>query len=70
MNSRNLIYQGGLGAGFLRLPQVLSIIPVSRSTWWKWVSEGLAPKPLKLGSNITVWRAEDIAAFLAQAGEG
>ncbi|MBY0339956.1 MAG: AlpA family phage regulatory protein [Rhodocyclaceae bacterium] len=54
-------------AGFLRLPQVLSIIPVSRSTWWSWVKSGKAPKPVKLGQRVTAWRAADIQAMIEQA---
>ena len=33
----------------LRLPQVLAIIPVSRSCWWQWVRDGKAPQPVYLG---------------------
>jgi len=29
--------------------------PVSPATWWRWVKEGRAPKPYKLGPNTTVW---------------
>lgn len=50
--------------GFLRLPQILSLVPVGKSTWWRWVAEGKAPKPLKLGAKTTVWNAEEIAVFL------
>lgn len=46
--------------GFLRLPQVLKLIPVSRSTWWAWVKQGRAPAPVKLGPRTTAWRAEQI----------
>ncbi|WP_342315731.1 AlpA family phage regulatory protein [Lysobacter sp. FW306-1B-D06B] len=46
--------------GFLRLPQVLSLYPVSKSTWWKGVAEGRYPKPVKLGERATAWRTEDI----------
>jgi len=55
MQPGNLL-QGGL----LRLPQVLSLIPVSRSSWWKGIKEGRFPKPLKLSKRITVWKASDI----------
>lgn len=51
-------------AGFLRLPQVLAIIPVSRSTWWSRVRSGDFPQPVKLGPRTTAWRAADIAALL------
>lgn len=52
--------------GFVRLPQVLSVYPVSRSTWWAGVKSGKYPKPVKLGENTTAWRAEDIRALIAQ----
>lgn len=51
--------------GFLRLPQILSLIPVSRSTWWSWVRDGKAPKPVKLGPRITAWHAESIRDLIA-----
>lgn len=54
--------------GFLRLPQILAIIPISKSAWWEGCRTGRFPKPLKLGPRTTVWRAEDIAAFINQAG--
>ncbi|MHC6093488.1 helix-turn-helix transcriptional regulator [Ralstonia solanacearum] len=51
-------------AGFVRLPQILSLIPISRSAWWAGVREGKFPKGIKLGSKTTVWRAEDIRALI------
>lgn len=48
----------------LRLPQVLALIPVSRSTWWAGCKSGRYPKPVKLGPRTTAWRASDIAALL------
>lgn len=56
-------------ASFLRLPQVLSIVPVSRSTWWSRVRSGDFPQPVKLGPRMTAWRAADIAALLERLGE-
>lgn len=65
--------------GFMRLVQIVgdpkavppvpAVIPVSRSTFWAGVKSGRYPKPLKLSERVTVWRAEDIRAFIAQAGE-
>lgn len=62
--------------GFLRLshiignpksiPPKLPIIPVSRSTWWAGVKSGRYPTPIKLSPRVTVWRAIDIAALIAQ----
>ena len=50
--------------GFVRLPQILSLIPISRSAWWAGIREGKLPKGIKLGTKTTVWRAEDIRALI------
>jgi predicted DNA-binding transcriptional regulator AlpA len=52
--------------GFLRLPQVLALFPIGKSTWWEGCRTGRFPKPVKLGPRTTVWRAEDIAAFITR----
>lgn len=51
---------------FLRLPQVLAIIPVSKSAWWQGCKDGRFPKPIKLGPRTSAWRASDIAALVRQ----
>ena len=51
-------------SGFLRLPQILAIFPISKSAWWDGCRTGRYPKPVKLGPRTTVWRAEDIRAFI------
>ena len=56
--------------GFLRLPQVLELIPVSRSTWWANVKLGKFPPPVKLGTNTTAWKAEDIYALIKSLENG
>lgn len=53
----------------LRLPQVLALIPVSRSTWWAGCKSGRFPKPVKLGPRTTVWRASDIHALLERLNQ-
>lgn len=52
--------------GFVRLPQVLAVLPISRSTWWAWIKEGKAPAGIKLSPRITAWRVEDIKQHLEQ----
>lgn len=52
--------------GFLRLKEVLKFIPVSRATIYRKIEEGKFPKAYRLGSNTTVWRAEDIQAYIQQ----
>jgi predicted DNA-binding transcriptional regulator AlpA len=53
-------------SGFYRLPQVLALIPVSKSTWWDGVKSGRFPKPVKLSARTTAWRVEDIRALIDQ----
>lgn len=59
--------------GFVRLSQILAPvgpIPVSKSTWWQGVKDGLFPQPQKLGPRTTVWKASDIRAlFEGEADE-
>lgn len=55
--------------GFAKIPQILSVIPVSRSTWWAGVKTGRFPAAIKLGENTTVWKAEDIHALIKQIAE-
>lgn len=52
--------------GFLRLPQVLEILPISKSTWWKGVKEGRFPKPVKLSERTSAWSRADIDALCDQ----
>jgi prophage regulatory protein len=55
--------------GFIRLPEILRVIPVSKSTWWAGIKTGRFPRPVKLGARITAWRAEDIRALIAQPSQ-
>lgn len=50
--------------GFMRLPQILQLIPISKSAWWLGCREGRFPKPVKLGPKTTAWRVEDIVALI------
>lgn len=50
--------------GFVRQPTILKLIPIGKTTWWRWVNSGKAPKPIKLGEKTTAWRAEDIRALI------
>lgn len=55
--------------GFVRLPQVLSVIPVCKTSWWKGVKSGRYPKPVKLSPRCTAWKAEDIHSLIRQLSE-
>jgi predicted DNA-binding transcriptional regulator AlpA len=49
--------------GFLRLPEVLALIPVGKSTLYAWIASGRFPPPVKLG-RCSAWRVEDIRAHI------
>jgi prophage regulatory protein len=55
--------------GFVRLPQVLSVIPLGKTCWWEGVKSGRFPKPIKLSARCTAWRAEDIRNLIKDLGE-
>jgi predicted DNA-binding transcriptional regulator AlpA len=54
--------------GFIRLSQVLQVFPVSISGWYAGVSEGLYPRPVKLGKRIAAWKVQDIRALIERLG--
>jgi prophage regulatory protein len=56
--------------GFLRLPQVLKLIPVGKTVWWEGVKAGRFPKPIKLSARCTAWRAEDIHNLIKRLSDG
>ena len=55
--------------GFLRLPAVLALIPVSKSTWWAGIKAGRFPRPVKIGPRTTCWRVEDIRKLIENGAQ-
>ncbi len=53
----------------LRLRQVLSLVPVSKSAWYAGCAAGRYPAPIKLGPKVTVWRYSDVVALIERAAE-
>ena len=54
--------------GFLRLPQVLAVFPVSRSAWWAGVKAKTLPQSVKLSPRTTAWKVEDIRVLIEKSG--
>ena len=60
--------------GFVRLPQIIGdkrqpgVFPVSKTTWWQGIKDGVYPQPVKLSPRCTAWRAEDIRALIERTG--
>jgi len=55
--------------GFMRLPEILKLIPIGKSTWWAKVKSGEYPKPVKLGIKTTAWKVEEIKALIQKLSE-
>jgi prophage regulatory protein len=50
--------------GFVRLPTVLSVFPVGRSTWFNGIRDGKYPASVKLSDRISAWKVSDIRALI------
>ncbi len=57
------------GAMYVRVSQLIKMIPVSKASIWRKVKDGSFPKPVKLGDRITAWHMDDIEAWLASRHE-
>ena len=52
-----------------RIGILLPVLPIKRSTVWLWVRQGRFPAPVRpFGGYCTVWKREDIVAWLSKAG--
>lgn len=56
--------------GFLRLANVLKLIPVAKTAWYEGVREGRFPAPVKLTRRASGYRVEDIRALIDRLGGG
>lgn len=55
--------------GFVRLPTILKIYPVSKTTWWAGIKTGRFPAGVKLSEKTTAWRVEDIRELIKSVWE-
>lgn len=56
-------------SGFIRLPQLLAIFPVSRSAFYAGIKKGIYPAPVKLGRRTSAWRIEDINELMKRLSD-
>lgn len=54
--------------GFIKLAQVLGLIPLGRTSWLNGVKSGKYPKPVKIGARSVAWKVEDIRALVERLG--
>ena len=48
---------------FIRLPEVLKLTQMGRTTMWRLVRDGRFPKPTRIGPNSVAWRESDYEAW-------
>ena len=56
--------------GFIRLPQVLNVLGMSKTSFMDGVRDGRFPAQVKLGPRMSAWRVEDIRDLIARLSEG
>lgn len=44
------------------------ILGVASTTIYEWIKQGKFPPPIKLSATVSVWRVEDIRAWIEQQG--
>ena len=49
---------------FLRLPEVLNLVGVTRSTLYRWMDAGTFPKQISVGGNTVVWVESAVTAWM------
>ena len=55
--------------GFIRLPQVLHVLGIGKTTFWEGIKTGRFPAPIKLGPRTSVWKVEDIRSLISRLAE-
>ena len=55
--------------GFVRLSQIMEVIPLGKTSWWAGVKSGRFPRPIKLSERCTAWKAEDIQDLIKKLSE-
>ena len=49
---------------FVRLPEVLQLTGVSRSTIYRWMANGEFPNQISLGGNTVAWLERDLEVWI------
>ncbi len=49
----------------MRIPQILKVMPVSKSKFWLMVQKGEFPKPVKIGRS-SFWTIDQVQAYLRE----
>lgn len=55
--------------GFIRLPTLLAVFPISKSSLYDGIKKGIYPAPVKLSERTAAWKVEDIRILIDQVGK-
>jgi prophage regulatory protein len=49
----------------MRIPQILKVMPISKSKFWLMVQKGEFPKPIKIGRS-SFWTIDQVQTFIRE----
>ena len=49
----------------MRIPQILEVMPISKSKFWLMVQKGEFPKPIKIGRS-SFWTIDQVHGFIRE----
>ncbi len=52
--------------GFVKLPVVLKVLGIGKTTWWCGIRDGKFPRAAMLGTRTARWHVDDIRALIAK----
>lgn len=58
--TKEVIIEGLIKSGYIRLPEVLKLLGISRSTLYAGIKSGKYPPPVRIGKRVSAWRVEEI----------
>jgi prophage regulatory protein len=58
--------QPGETPRLIRLPELQTLIPLSRTGIWRGVAAGALPRPIRLSKNVNAWRLDEVTAFIQE----
>jgi Predicted transcriptional regulator len=64
LNARTILNKSAKDYRVLRLPEVLSLMGISRATFYRGVKSGKYPRPLHPSERVSAWPLEEIEALL------
>lgn len=61
----NDITSRDMNVTLMRIPQILKMMPISKSKFWLMVQKGEFPKPIKIGRS-SFWTVEQVQTFIGE----